>query len=227
MQQFTDRRDAGRQLASALDAYAGRQDVVVLALPRGGVPVGYEIARALGVPLDVLVVRKLGVPGQPELAMGAIASGGIRVIDRRIVDSIGIPDRVVEAASERERAELERRERAFRGDRPPRDIHGCIAIVVDDGLATGSTMRAALDAVRTRGPARVVCAVPVAPPETCAALRKHADEMICLVTPPDMYAVGLWYEDFAQTEDDEVRALLEAAAQGQASVSIEAAAHPQ
>ena len=227
MQQFQDRRDAGRQLASALDGYAGRADAVVLALPRGGVPVGYEIARALGVPLDVLVVRKLGVPGQPELAMGAIASGGIRVIDRRIVETIGIPDRVLEAASERERAELERRERAFRGDRPPRDIRDRIAIVVDDGLATGSTMRAALDAVRTRGPARVVCAVPVAPPETCAALRQHADEMICLVTPPDMYAVGLWYEDFAQTEDDEVRALLDAAARDQASASSEAAAHPQ
>lgn len=227
MHMFTDRRDAGRQLARALDAYARRPDVVVLALPRGGVPVGYEIARALGVPLDVLVVRKLGVPGQPELAMGAIASGGIRVIDRRIVDSIGIPDRVLEAASQRERAELERRERAFRGDRPPLDIGGRIAIVVDDGLATGSSMRAALDAVRTRRPVRIVCAVPVAPPETCAALRQHADEMICLVTPEDMYAVGLWYENFAQTDDDEVRALLEAAARDLAAVSAEAAAHPQ
>ena len=223
---FTDRREAGRLLAAELARFADRADVVVLALPRGGVPVGYEIARALRAPLDVLVVRKLGVPGQPELAMGAIASGGIRVIDPNIVDAIGVPDAAIEAAVRRETAELARRERAFRGDRPPLDVRDDTVIVVDDGLATGSTMRAGLEAVRARGPARIVCAVPVAPPEACVALRAYADDVICLLTPEHMYAVGLWYHDFAQTEDDEVRALLDAAARERAGAPAETPAHP-
>jgi putative phosphoribosyl transferase len=212
MQGFRDRRDAGRQLAQRMDAYAGNPDVIVLALPRGGVPVAYEIAMRLGVPLDMLVVRKLGVPGHSELAMGAIASGGIRIIDQRVVNVQGISREAFEAVEARERGELERREHAFRAGRVPLDVAGKIAILVDDGLATGASMAAAIDAIRTRSPARVVGAVPVAPPETCQALRERADEMICLVTPDHMYAVGLWYQDFTQTTDAEVRGLLDAAA---------------
>lgn len=210
---FSDRRDAGRRLARALERYAGRPDVIVLALPRGGVPVGYEVARALGAPLDVFLVRKLGVPGQEELAMGAIASGGGRALNRYVLDSLGIPDRVVESVTAMEREELARRERVFRGSRPPPGIGGRTVILVDDGLATGSTMRAAIEAVRARGPTRLVVAVPVAAGETCAELADAVDDMICLATPEPFQAVGLWYEDFTQTGDDEVRALLARAAE--------------
>lgn len=212
MRVFADRRDAGRRLSERLAALAGRPDAVVLALPRGGVPVGYEIANRLGLPLDVLVVRKLGVPGHAELAMGAIASGGIEVIDSRIANALGISREEIDEIAAEERIELERRELAFRGGRAPVDVSGKTAIVVDDGLATGASMLAGLDAIRTRAPARIVVAVPVAPPSTCRSLRSRADEVICLYTPDPMYAVSLAYEDFAQTSDAEVRQLLDAAA---------------
>jgi predicted phosphoribosyltransferase len=212
MRAFRDRRDAGHRLAQRFDAYLGISDVIVLALPRGGVPIGYEIATRISAPLDVLVVRKLGVPGHAELAMGAITSGGIRIVDQRIVNVLGISREAFAAVELRERAELARRDRMFRGGRAPLEVTGKLAILVDDGLATGASMAAAIEALRTRDPARIVGAVPVAPSETCQALRKRADEMICLVTPDPMYAVGVWYEDFTQTTDDEVRALLDAAA---------------
>jgi predicted phosphoribosyltransferase len=209
---FEDRRDAGRQLAKKFDRYIGVGNVVVLGLPRGGVPVAYELATHLAAPLDVLVVRKLGVPGHEELAMGAIASGDVEVVDPTIVARAGVTPERLQAVVDAERRELARREQVFRGGRPPRDVAGKIAIVVDDGLATGASMAAALDAIRTRKPARLVAAVPIAPPETCRALRARADDMICLVTPPRMYAVGVWYRDFAQTTDQEVRTLLAGAA---------------
>jgi putative phosphoribosyl transferase len=217
MRVFTDRRDAGQQLAQRLDRYglhARRPkdpETIVLALPRGGVPVGYEVAARIAAPLDVLVVRKLGVPGHPELAMGAIASGGIRYIDQRLIDALGVPPDALDAVEARERVELERRERAFRVGRPPLDVAGKQVIVIDDGLATGATMAAGIEALRTRNPARVIVAVPVAPPETCEALGRRADQIVCLVTPSRMYSVGTWYEDFEQTTDAEVRELLDAA----------------
>jgi len=210
VQLFRDRRDAGRQLAQRFDRFAGRNDVVVLALPRGGVPVGYEIAARLAAPLDVLIVRKLGVPGQEEIAMGAIASGGIRVLDDRTVQLLGLTEDELARVIATEQAELERRERMYR-TRFAGAVADKIVILVDDGLATGSTMAAAIDAVRTRDPARVIVAVPVAPPDTCRTLGKRADAMVCLVTPEPMYAVGIWYEDFTQTTDDEVRQLLDRA----------------
>jgi predicted phosphoribosyltransferase len=209
---FRDRADAGRQLSAHLAHYAGRDDVIVLALPRGGVPVAYEVATALGAPLDVFLVRKLGVPGHEELAMGAIASGGVRVENEVVVRQLGIPERAIDAAAVRELQELERREAAYRGDRPPPDVRGKTAILVDDGLATGSTMRAAVAALRRRGPARVVVAVPVGAPETCAEFAEEADEAVCAREPEPFLAVGAWYADFAQTTDEEVRELLERAA---------------
>jgi putative phosphoribosyl transferase len=211
MHVFIDRHDAGQQLAQRLDRYARLPDTIVLALPRGGVPVGYEVTARIAAPLDVLVVRKLGVPGHPELAMGAIASGGIRYVDERLIKVLGVPRAALDAVEARERLELERRERAFRAGRPPLDVVGKQVILVDDGLATGATMAAAVEAIHTRDPARVVVAVPVAPPETCEMLGERADEMICLVTPGRMYSVGAWYEDFEQTTDAEVRELLDAA----------------
>lgn len=211
MQVFRDRRHAGQLLAHRLENHLGDPGVIVLALPRGGVPVGYEIAARIGAPLDVLVVRKLGVPGYAELAMGAIASDGILIADRRVIDMLGITREAFDAVVARERAELERRERAFRAGRPRLDIAGKTAILVDDGLATGASMAAAIDAVRARKPARVIGAVPVAAPEVCDALGDRADEMVCLLTPARLHAVGMWYRDFAQTRDDEVRALLDAA----------------
>lgn len=210
---YRDREEAGRALARQLEQYAGRPEVLVLALPRGGVPVGYEVARALGAPLDVFLVRKLGVPGHEELAMGAIASGGVRVLNPRVVAQLGIHDADIERVAQREQAELERRERAYRGDRPPPGVQGCTVILVDDGLATGSTMRAAAAALKAMRPRRLVVAVPVAAPETRDELRAEVDEVVCPMTPEPFYAVGLWYEDFSQTTDAEVRDLLAAAAE--------------
>ncbi|HEX6024764.1 MAG TPA: erythromycin esterase family protein [Solirubrobacter sp.] len=208
-QRFRDRAHAGRMLAERLRDYAGRDDVVVLALPRGGVPVGYEIARALDVPLDVFLVRKLGLPGHEEYALGAIATGGIRVLNTQLVEELGLPAEWVEAIDAKERRELQRRERTYRGDRPPPDVAGRTVIVVDDGLATGATMLAALQALRADEPARVIVAVPVADPGVCEALRAVADDVVCVLTPKPLHAVGIWYEDFSQTSDDEVRVLLE------------------
>jgi len=206
---FRDRRDAGRYLAGKLKKYAGRPDVLVLALPRGGVPVAYEVARALHVPLDIFLVRKLGVPGHEELAMGAIASGGVRVLNEQVVRGLDVPNDVIEAVSAAEEQELARRERLYRGDRPAPDVRDQTIILIDDGLATGSTMRAALAALRQRGPARIVMAVPVGAAETCAEFRDEADEAICARTPEPFYAVGAWYADFSQTTDEEVREFLE------------------
>jgi len=217
MKTFRDRRDAGRKLAQRFDGYIGNPDVLVLALPRGGVPVAYEIALRLGAPLDILVVRKLGVPDHPEFAMGAIASCGIQVVDHRVINMMGVSREAFEDVERAERAELERRERTFRAGRPPLDVTGKTVILVDDGLATGSSMAAAIDAIRTRDPLRVIAAVPIAPPDTCKALGERADEMVCLVTPDRMYAVGAWYEDFTQTTDAEVRDLLDAAARDRTS----------
>jgi len=213
MMQFENRREAGRQLARQLLAYRGRADVLVLGLPRGGVPVAAEVALGLGAPLDVLVVRKLGVPGHEELAMGAVASGGARVLNDAVVRDLRIAPATIERVAERERAELQRRERAFRGDRPPPEVAGRTVIVVDDGIATGATMRSAVAALRTSGPERVVVATPVAAPEAVALLRGEAHEVVCLHTPESFLAVGRWYRDFPQTSEDEVRSLLQAAGQ--------------
>jgi predicted phosphoribosyltransferase len=206
---FRNRREAGRRLAAALHEYAGRSDTIVLALPRGGVPVGYEIADALHVPLDVFVVRKLGLPGQEELAMGALASGNVRVLDQELIRAARVTPEDIEHVTAIERAELERREQRYRGDRPFPQVAGRTIILVDDGLATGATMRAAVAALRNEQPATIVVAVPVAATETCDAFRDIADEIICAETPEPFRAVGLWYEDFSQTTDDEVHELLE------------------
>ncbi len=214
---FRDRFHAGRRLAAALAPYAGRPNLLVLALPRGGVPVGYEVARALNAPLDVMLVRKLGVPGYEELAMGAIASGGIRVLSDDIVSAFRIPERAIAAIASREQQELERREKMYRNDLPPPDIRGRTVILVDDGLATGSTMRAAAAALRTQHPEKLVVAVPVAPPETCAMLRNEVDDVVCAIVPELFLAVGNWYSDFSQTSDEEVRELLQAAETSMAS----------
>jgi predicted phosphoribosyltransferase len=209
---FRDRSEAGRRLAEHLGDFS-RQDGLVLALPRGGVPVGFEVARALDAQFDVFLVRKLGVPGYEELAMGAIASGGVTVRNEDAVRGLGIPARVIEAVAARERKELERRERAYRDDRPAPEVRGRTVILVDDGLATGSTMRAAVAALRRQGPARIVVAVPVGAATTCAELQGEADGVVCASTPDPFFAVGAWYQDFAQTTDDEVRALLMRAAE--------------
>ena len=203
MPTFRDRVEAGRVLASRLAHYAGRPDVLVLALPRGGVPVGYQVARVLG------------VPGHEELAMGAIASGGVRVLNDEVVSMLGIPRHAIDVVAEREAEELVRREREYRGGRPPPDVGGRTVILVDDGLATGSTMRAAVAALRQLGPAAIVVAVPTAAPETCAEFRPLVDEIVCASTPHPFRAVGLWYDDFSQTTDEEVRELLAWAAPGQ------------
>ena len=206
---FFDRRAAGRVLAASLQEYANRDDVVVLALPRGGVPVAFEVASALNAPLDIFVVRKLGTPGHRELAMGAIASGGVRVLNDDVVRWYGVPPEAIEAIAREELAELDRRERAYRAQRPPLQLSGRMLILVDDGLATGSTMRAAALAVRAHRPARVVVAVPVGAKETCAELSSLADEVVCARTPEPFSAVGQWYLNFDQTDDDEVRELLQ------------------
>lgn len=203
-----DRREAGRLLATQLRSYAGRPDVLVLALPRGGVPVAYEVARALGAPLDVFLVRKLGVPGHEELAMGAVASGGVRVLNEQVTGPLQIPDAVIDAVTQRELQELARRERLYRGDRPPPDVRRRTVILVDDGLATGSTMLAAIRALRQLQPARIVVAAPVASRDTCEQLSLEADEVVCAITPEPFHAVGLWYEDFSQTTDEEVQDLV-------------------
>lgn len=208
---FQDRRDAGRRLAALLREYAGRPDVIVLALPRGGVPVGFEIARSLGVLLDVFLVRKLGLPGHEELAMGALASGGVRVLDQDLIRIAHVSESDVERVTSSEQAELERRERRYRGDRPFPDVTGRTVILVDDGLATGSTMHAGVLALRKESPARIIVAVPVAARETCNAFRNIADDIVCAETPEPFIAVGLWYEDFSQTTDEEVHELLEKA----------------
>lgn len=211
---FADRREAGRTLASRLQQYAGRADVVVLALPRGGVPVGFEVAEALAAPLDIFLVRKLGMPGHPELAMGAIASGGVRVLNDEVVGWYRIPAAAIDEVARAEQAELERREREYRQGRALPDLRGKVVILTDDGLATGSTMKAAVKAVRQHAPARVVVAVPVGAPSTCAEFTSLADDIVCARMPQPFSAVGLWYRDFSQTSDEEVRALLDEHAAG-------------
>jgi putative phosphoribosyl transferase len=206
---FRDRLDAGRQLASRLGEYADRPDTLVLGLPRGGVPVAFEVARALSAPLDVFVVRKLGLPHHEELAMGAIAMGGARVLDLALIRQMGVSDAEIEQVTRREEIELERRQRQYRGDRPLPDIAGRVMILVDDGLATGSSMRVAVAALREKRPGKIVVAVPTAPEETCEMLRAAADEVVCALMPEPFYAVGLWYGDFSQTSDEEVHDLLE------------------
>lgn len=210
---FQNRSDAGRQLAAQLTAFAGHTNLRILALPRGGVPVGFEIARALHAPIDVWVVRKLGAPGIPELAIGAIATGGVELIAQDIARELGLSHHQIEGIAARERLELERREKAYRGDRPPVDVAGKTVIVVDDGLATGATMRAAIAALRHLKPARVVAAVPVAARTVCDQLAHEADEVVCLWTPSDLDCVGQWYEDFSQTTDEEVCELLRRASE--------------
>ena len=209
---FSDRRAAGRALARALAAYARRDDVLVLALPRGGVPVGFEVAQALQAPLDVFLVRKLGVPGHEELAMGALASGGIRVVNRLVLDQLPDPRRTLDRVTAREYAELERRERAYRGDAPPADVKDRVVILVDDGLATGSTMRAAAAALRRREPSRLIVAVPTAARSTTALVATEVDEFVCLVVPDPFFAVGASYADFSEVSDAEVTRLLAEAA---------------
>ena len=205
---YRDRREAGRELAGSLHQYANRDDVIVLGLPRGGVPVAFEVATALNAPLDVFLVRKLGTPGHRELAMGAIASGGIKVINEDVVRYLGISDEQIDAVARAEQQELERRETAYRSGRSLPPLHDRIVILVDDGLATGSTMRAAVQAVKQQQPARVVVAVPVGASDTCAELRSICDEVVCARTPTPFSAVGQWYLDFDQTTDQEVRDLL-------------------
>jgi predicted phosphoribosyltransferase len=209
---YADRVDAGRRLAKALTEYAGREDVLVLGLPRGGVPVAAEVAKALDAPLDVMIVRKLGAPWQPELAMGAIASGNVQLLNEQVVRMLGIDDGTIDEIAEREGRELARRERAYRGDRPPFDAKGMQVILVDDGMATGATMRAAVAAVRALAPARVIVAVPTAALDTCELVRAEADRVVCLDTPEPFMAVGCWYRNFDQTSDAEVRDLLAEAA---------------
>jgi putative phosphoribosyl transferase len=208
--QFLDRRDAGSQLAVKLAGYARDPGVLVLGLPRGGMPVAFEVARALHAPLDVFVVRKLGVPGHRELAMGAIASGGLRVLNMGVIENLGISPAAVESVADRELLEMERQQRTYRGNRPLPELSGRTIIIVDDGLATGSTMRAAMAALRQSHPARIIVAVPVAAAQTARELRREADEVVCVSAPVDFHSVSTWYGDFSQTSDEEVRRLLEA-----------------
>src|SRR5438128_7599005 len=196
---FRDRTEAGQILASKLTKYLNQANTVLLALPRGGVPVAYEIGKELGLPIDIFVVRKLGVPGQEELAMGAIASGGVRHSNREVVDQLRIDSKTIDAASVREQKEIERRERMYRGQRPPVDVRGKTVILVDDGLATGSTMRAAIAALHQHQPSRIVVAVPAAAVETCKQIAREVDEIVCAATPEPFYAVGQWYQEFSQT----------------------------
>ena len=207
--QFRDRADAGRLLGETLrPRYGNRADVLALALPRGGVPVAYEVARILNAPLEVFVVRKLGVPGHEELAMGAIATGGAVVFNDEVVRSLGIPQSAIDRVIARERTELERREREYRGDRPPLDVQGKTVILIDDGLATGASMHAAVQAVRALGPAAIVIAVPAAAASTCYRLRQFVDDIVCVITPEPFYSVSAWYDDFSQTTDEEVSSFI-------------------
>jgi putative phosphoribosyl transferase len=206
--QFFNRTEAGQFLAENLGSYANRDDVLVLALPRGGVPVAAEVAKRLNAPLDVFVVRKLGLPGHPELAMGAIASGGVRVFNGEVVNALRIPDEVIDAVSAEELAELQRREKVYRAGLPPLDVEGKTIIVVDDGIATGSTMLAAVSALRQLNAARIIIAAPVVAASTYREMQRHADEVIAVILPERFYAVGQWYEDFSQTSDEKVRELL-------------------
>jgi putative phosphoribosyl transferase len=210
---FRDRTDAGKFLATKLTRYAGRPDLLVLALPRGGVPVAFEVAKFLEAPLDVFLVRKLGLPGHEEAAMGAIASGGIIVLNDEMLQRMRIPDHVINSVAQRELQELKRREKVFRAGLPEIDVNGRVVILVDDGLATGSTMRAAAQALRKQNPRRLIVAVPVGSPDTCEEFRAEVDEAVCGVEPEPLYAVGMWYEDFSQTTDEEVQHLLEEASQ--------------
>jgi predicted phosphoribosyltransferase len=213
LRRFRDRREAGRLLAEKLGAYAERPDVLVLALPRGGVPVAYEVAQALRAPLDLFLVRKLGVPGREELAMGAVSTGGVRVLNESVVAGLRIPALVIDTVTAAQQRELAARERVYRGERPPPDVRNRVVLLVDDGLATGATMRAAVAALRQQEPTHIVVAAPIAAPETCAELRAEADEVVCALTPQPFHSVGLWYQDFTQTTDDEVRDLLARARQ--------------
>jgi putative phosphoribosyl transferase len=212
---FENRREAGKRLAGLLREFADVPDILVLGLPRGGVPVAYEVAKALHAPLDVFVVRKLGVPGQEELAFGAIATGGVRILNPAVMEQAQITDEELESVTAEELRELTRREQAFRGDRPAPQIRGRTVILIDDGLATGATMRAAVMALSQQQPARIVAAVPAAAPETCEAVREHVDELVCAVTPDPFYSVGSWYEDFSQTTDEEVHELLSSMARSE------------
>lgn len=214
---FRNRQDAGQKLAEKLTEYADRDDVLVLALPRGGVPVAYEVSERLNAPLDVFLVRKLGVPRQEELAMGAIASNGVRVLNQSVILQLRIPDAVIDRVAENEQRELERREREYRDALPPPDVEGKIVIVIDDGLATGATMRAAALALKMQNPQKVVVAAPVAALETCEEFAREVGEIVCAATPEPFHGVGMWYEDFSQTTDEEVRELLQASWQRSAS----------
>jgi putative phosphoribosyl transferase len=212
MSLFTNRIEAGRALAQQVKSSVKETNILVLALPRGGVPVGFEVARALHADLDVFLVRKLGMPGEEELAIGAIASGGVRVLNQELIQYLRVPESVIEEITQREQRELERRERLYRDGRPPLPVNGRTAILVDDGLATGASMLAASRALRPQGARRILVAVPVAAHQTCGELGKEVDEIICTATPHPFGAVGIWYEDFSQTTDEEVRELLEQAA---------------
>lgn len=214
---FRDRSEAGQRLAEKLTEYADQPELLVLGLPRGGVPVAFEVAQALNAELDIFLVRKLGLPGHEELAMGAIASGDIRVLNEQVMEMANVSSAVVDAVAKREQRELERREREYRGDRAPPKVRDRTVLLVDDGLATGSTMRAAAEALKHEGPRRLVVAVPVAAAETCDAFRDLVDEVVCAITPEPFHAVGLWYDDFSQTTDDEVRELLRRSGETQAT----------
>jgi predicted phosphoribosyltransferase len=222
---YRDRTEAGKHLAAQLAHYANRDDLVVLALPRGGVPVAYEVAKALNAPLDIFLVRKLGVPGYEELAMGAIATGGVRVLNDDVVESLSIPADVIDSVAAAELRELERGERAYRGNRPEPEVRGKTVILVDDGLATGSTMRAAAAALRQQNPARIIVAVPVSAPQICDEYRMGVDEIVCAITPEPFYGVGRWYKDFSQTTDEEVRDLLEQGRNDYAGIVEQQMAH--